>query len=115
MHLYGSLLSLVIYPVVSVWNAICFLFVNLLWSNSFGTKKKAAIPVAAPSCPRQSRFTMASRSPPKAIRPQNSVDETEDGLPEEIGRLRAHHKQAYDYILKALEIDEGGGRNMYST
>lgn len=109
MHLYGSLLSLVIYPVVSVWNAICFLFVTLLWSNFFGTKKKAAIPVGAPSCPRQSRFTMASRSPPKPIRPQNSVDETEDGLPEEIGRLRAHHKQAYDYILKALEIDEGGG------
>lgn len=68
--------------------------------------------MGAPSRPRQSRFTMASRTPPKPIRPQISVDETEDGLPEEIGRLRAHHKQAYDYILKALEIDEGGGRNM---
>lgn len=112
MHRYGSRLSLVIYPVVSVWNAVCFLLVTLLWSNFFGTKKKAAIPVAAQSCPRQSLFTMASRSPPKPIKPQNSVDETEDGLPEEIGRLRAHHKQAYDYILKALEIDERGGRNV---
>ncbi|KAJ7376494.1 hypothetical protein OS493_034230 [Desmophyllum pertusum] len=54
---------------------------------------------------------MASRSPRdgKPYKPQSSVDEIDDGLPGEIVSLRAHHKQAYGYIAKALEIDEGGG------
>ncbi|KAL9952617.1 hypothetical protein ACROYT_G039893 [Oculina patagonica] len=54
---------------------------------------------------------MASRSPRdrKPCKSQNSVEDSEDGLPGEIVRLRGHHKQAYGYIAKALEIDEGGG------
>ena len=53
---------------------------------------------------------MASRTPSKPFKNQNSLDETDDGLPEEILNLRTHHKQAYGYITKALEIDEEEGK-----
>ena len=53
---------------------------------------------------------MASRTPSKPFKNQNSLDETDDGLPEEILSLRTHHKQAYGYITKALEIDEEEGK-----
>ena len=53
---------------------------------------------------------MASRTPSKPFKNQNSLDETDDGLPEKILNLRTHHKQAYGYITKALEIDEEEGK-----
>ncbi|EDO29570.1 predicted protein [Nematostella vectensis] len=49
---------------------------------------------------------MASRAPPR--RGQSSED-NEDGLPAEIFNVRRHHKQAYAYIARALEVDEGQG------
>lgn len=112
MHRNGTYLSLVAYPFVSVWKAVCFLFVTLLWSNLFGTKKrkKAAILEGAAKSTGRSRVIMASRAPSKPIKKREiSVDETDDDLPEDIINLRAHHKQSYSYIAKALEIDEEGG------
>lgn len=105
----GSYLSVITLPFVSLWNAVCFVLVTLLWSNLFGTKKKRKAVKGSNQVVRTSY--MASRSPRdrKPYKSQNSVDETEDGLPREIANLRAHHKQAYGYIAKALEIDEEGG------
>ena len=101
----GSYLLVIASPFVSLWNAVCFVLVTLLWSNLFGTKKKVKRSY-------QTRNSyMASRSPRdrKPCKSQNSLDENEDGLPGEIVCLRSHHKQAYGYIAKALEIDEEGG------
>ena len=108
----GRYLSVVASPFVSLWNTLYFLVVTLLWSNLFGTKKSKV---------NRSRQVirssyMASRSPRDRGRckSQNSVDESDEGLPGEIVSLRAHHKQAYGYIAKALEIDEEGGKNVES-
>lgn len=102
----GTYVSLVAYPFVSLWSAAYFVLVTLLWKNLFGTKQRK---VARSAGRRTQKSFMASRAPPKPWKTQNSVDETDDGLPEEIIDLRAHHKQAYGYIAKALEIDEEGG------
>ena len=106
MPLNGTYLSLVASPFVSLWNALYSVLVTLLWSNLFGTKQRKI----NRSDRGKRRLFMASRAPPKPCKTQNSVDETDDGLPGEIVNLRAHHKQAYGYIAKALEIDEGGGK-----
>lgn len=107
MNRNGSYLSVVASPFVSLWNTLYFVFVTLLWSNLFGTKKSKV------NRSRQvTRISyMASRSPRdrRPCKSQNSVDESDEGLPGEIVSLRAHHKQAYGYIAKALEIDEEGG------
>lgn len=101
----GTYLSLVAYPFVSLWNSLYFVLVTLLWSNLFGTKQAKV----NRSVRRTRHSFMASRAPSKPYKNQNSVDETDGDLPEEIANLRAHHKQAYGYIAKALEIDEAGG------
>lgn len=93
-------------PFVSLWNVLHFVFVTLLWSNLFGTKKRK---VARSAAQGSRRRIMASKTPPKPCKTQNSLDETDDNLPMEIVNLRTHHKQAYSYIAKALEIDEEGG------
>lgn len=100
----GAYFSLVAYPFVSLWNALHFVLVTLLWSNLFGIKQRTRSLARKP----RSSF-MASRTPSKPFKNQNSLDETDDGLPEEILNLRTHHKQAYGYITKALEIDEEEG------
>ena len=102
----GSYLSLVAYPFVSLWNSLYFVLVTLLWSNLFGTKQEK---VKRSARSRTRLSFMASRAPSKPYKNQNSIDETDDDLPGEIANLRAHHKQAYGYIAKALEIDEEGG------
>lgn len=102
----GSYISVVASPFVSLWNVLHFVFVTLLWSNLFGTKKRK---VARSAAQGSRRRIMASKTPPKPCKTQNSLDETDDDLPMEIVNLRAHHKQAYSYIAKALEIDEEGG------
>ena len=101
----GVYFSLVAYPFVSLWNALYFVLVTLLWSNLFGIKQRTRSLARKP----RSSF-MASRTPSKPFKNQNSLDETDDGLPEEILNLRTHHKQAYGYITKALEIDEEEGK-----
>ncbi|CAH3179806.1 unnamed protein product [Porites evermanni] len=100
----GAYFSLAAYPFVSLWNALYFVLVTLLWSNLFGIKQRTRSLARKP----RSSF-MASRTPSKPFKNQNSLDETDDGLPEEILNLRTHHKQAYGYITKALEIDEEEG------
>lgn len=101
----GAHLSLVAYPFVSLWNALYYVLVTLLWSNLFGIKQRTRSSAGKPRPP-----FMASRTPSKPFKNQNSVDETDDGLPEEIVNLRTHHKQAYGYITKALAIDEEEGK-----
>ena len=101
----GAYFSLVAYPFVSLWNALYFVLVTLLWSNLFGIKQRTRSLARKPRPP-----VMASRTPSKPFKNQNSVDETDDGLPEEILNLRRHHKQAYGCITKALEIDEEEGK-----
>lgn len=110
----GSYLSLVASPFVSLWNTLYFVFVTLLWSKLFGTKKKKVNRSHRYQVTRSSY--MASRSPRDRgpCKSQNSVDESDEGLPGEIVNLRAHHKQAYGYIAKALQIDEEGGKNVES-
>ncbi|XP_058954902.2 spastin-like [Pocillopora verrucosa] len=103
-------LDVLVSPFVSLWNAFCFVFVTLLWSNLFGRKKERIWSKRA----RYSNIPadMASGSPRDGRRPcksQSSLDEGDDGLPRDIANLRAYHKQAYGYIAKALEIDEEGG------
>lgn len=112
MNRNGSYLSVVASPFVSLWNTLYFVFVTLLWSNLFGVKKSK---VNRSRQVTRSSY-MASRSPRDRgpYKSQNSVDESDDGLPGEIISLRAHHKQAYGYIAKALEIDEEGGKNVES-
>ena len=107
----GTYLSLVAYPFVSLWNALYFVLVTLLWSNLFGTKQRKVARSAARGT-RRFKTIMASRTPPKPYKTQNSMDEIDDSLPEEIINLRMHHKQAYDFIAKALEIDEEAGINL---
>ena len=107
-------LDVLVSPFVSLWNAFCFVFVTLLWSNLFGRKKERIWSKRA----RYSNIPadMASRSPRDGRRPcktQSSLDEGDDGLPRDIANLRAYHKQAYGYIAKALEIDEEGGQNYF--
>ena len=113
MHRNGTYLSVVASPFVSLWNTLYFVFVTLLWSNLFGTKK---VNRSRRYQVTQSSY-MASRSPRDKgpCKSQNSVDESDEGLPGEIVSLRAHHKQAYGYIAKALEIDEEGGKNVESV
>lgn len=110
----GSYLSVVASPFVSLWNTLYFVFVTLLWSKLFGTKKKKVNRSHRYQVTRSSY--MASRSPRDRgpCKSQNSVDESDEGLPGEIVSLRAHHKQAYGYIAKALQIDEEGGKNVES-
>lgn len=107
----GRYLAVVASPFISLWNALYFVFVTLLWSNLFGSKKKEIRWRRSHHISRSSY--MASRSPREGsgrpYKPQNSLDECDDGLPKEIANLRAYHKQAYGYIAKALEIDEEGG------
>ncbi|XP_022808307.1 spastin-like isoform X1 [Stylophora pistillata] len=106
----GRYLHVVASPFVSLWNALYFVFVTLLWSNLFGRKKEG---IKSRRARYWNRTTyMASRSPRDGKRPcksQSSFDEFEDDLPKDIAHLRAYHKQAYGYIAKALEIDEEGG------
>ena len=111
MNRNGSYLSLVVSPFVSVWNTLYFVFVTLFWSKLFGTKRRKVTRSQRYQVIRSSN--MASRSPRdrRPCKSQNSVDESDEGLPGEIVSLRAHHKQAYGYIAKALEIDEEGGEN----
>ena len=42
----------------------------------------------------------------KSFSSQRSTEDTDGNLPDEIADIRLHHKQAYTYIAKALEIDE---------
>lgn len=111
----GSYLSVVASPFVSLWNTVYFVFVTLLWSNLFGTNKKKVNRSRRYQVTRSSY--MASRSPRDRgpCKSQNSVDESDEGLPGDIVSLRAHHKQAYGHIAKALEIDEEGGKNVESS
>lgn len=111
----GSYLSVVASPFVSLWNTVYFVLVTLLWSNLFGTNKKKVNRSRRYQVTRSSY--MASRSPRDRgpCKSQNSVDESDEGLPGEIVSLRAHHKQAYGHIAKALEIDEEGGKNVESS
>lgn len=106
----GTFFSLVAYPFISLWNAVYFVLVTSLWSKLFGTKQRKVAGSTARGT-RRFKNIMASRTPPKPWKTQNSVDETDDSLPEEIINLRVHHKQAYDFIAKALQIDEEGGIN----
>ena len=114
MHRNGGYLSVVASPFVSIWNTLYFVFVTLLWSNFFGVKRKKVDRSHRYQVTRTSY--MASRSPRDRgpWKSQNSVDESDEGLPGDIVSLRAHHKQAYGYIAKALEIDEEGGKNVES-
>ena len=36
------------------------------------------------------------------------------GVPQPIQNVRKYHRQAYDHISKALKIDEGEGKILYS-
>ena len=113
----GTYFSLVAYPFILLWNAIYFVLVVSLWSNLFGTNQRKVAKSAARGT-RRFKNIMASRTPPKPCKTQNSLDETDDSLPEEIINLRVHHKQAYEFIAKALEIDEEGGiykSNVYTS
>ena len=56
------------------------------------------------------KFKMAGRpASGRPVRNQDPVVDGRDDTPREIASLHAHQKQAYGYIAKALEIDEGEG------
>ena len=82
--------------LVSLWHAIIFLFVDVIWANLTGSSV--------------AKFKMAGRpASGRPVRNQDPVVDGRDDTPREIASLHAHQKQAYGYIAKALEIDEGEG------
>ena len=90
---YISLLLKIFTPFIYIYYGIHFIIVAGLGCKIFGRKK---IRMASGSNATGSR----------SFRSQRSTEEVDCSLPEEIVNVRLHHKQAYTYIAKALEIDE---------
>ena len=106
----GKSFGVVAYPLIALWKALHFMLIVVVWSNLFGTKRSNI----TQSSDTRSNGMAASSNNKRPCKSQLSLEETDDDLPQEIVKLRTHHKQAYGYIAKALEIDEEGGKLLMS-